>query len=586
MDSNPAALDSLVVLVANRGEIARRIIRTCTELGIESVAVFADPDADAPHVHEATKSEHIGPAALDESYLSIDAILDAAERSSATHIHPGYGFLAERADFADAVIEAGLVWVGPSPDAMRSMASKIEARNVAVSAGVPIIEGYNESQDPDDLANAADDIGYPVLIKASAGGGGKGIRIANTADEFADALQQARNEAMSAFGDDDVIVERYVTAPRHIEVQIVGDHHGHVIDVGTRECSVQRRYQKVLEEAPAPNLPYDVEKAIRAAAVKLATSIDYDSAGTVEFIVDADTNEFFFLEMNTRIQVEHTVTEQITGLDLISAQLAISTGIDRPPSADFFDNVRAHNPRHSFEARITAEDAWNGHIPQTGVVSKLTIPDTEDVRWDAAITAGSEITPYYDSMVGKLIVTAPTRIEALDGLRTALSTLAVEGLTTNIDFLLWLTGKTEIRAGMVTTRFLDETPLPRSSPFSGQVLSPWSDKTARRLTPHSSMFAFDSPSRDDRWHGTGASGNAGSEVLAPFPGLITEVMVSAGDEVAAGQPLMTIEAMKMLHPITAAGPATIDEVLVTTGDQVDGSQPLLTFVQPTSEGSP
>ena len=271
---------------------------------------------------------------------------------------------------------------------------------------------------------------------------------------------------------------------------------------------------------------------------------------------------------------------------MISAQLAISTGVDRPPSAEFFDNVRAHKPRHSFEARITAEDAWNGHIPQTGVVSKLTIPDTEDVRWDAAITAGSEITPYYDSMVGKLIVTAPTRIEALDGLRTALSTLAVEGLTTNIDFLLWLTGKPEIRAGMVTTRFLDETPLPRSSPFSGQVLSPWSDKTGRRLTPHSSKFAFDSPSRDDRWHGAGASGDAGSEVLAPFPGLITEVMVSAGEEVAAGQPLMTIEAMKMLHPITAAGPATIDEVLVTTGDQVDGSHILLTFVQPTPEGSP
>ena len=289
---------SMVVLVANRGEIARRVFRTCKSWGLESVAVFADPDANAPHVAEATRSERIGTSDLADSYLSIDAIMAAAKRSGATHVHPGYGFLSERTEFAEAVTNAGLTWVGPSPASVASMGSKIEARNVAIEAGVPVIPGYNDSQDAADLAAAADDIGYPILVKASAGGGGKGIRIAHSADDFDTALTDARAEALRSFGNDDVIVERYITRPRHIEVQVAADKHGTAIDLGTRECSVQRRYQKVIEEAPAPNLPANNERAMRDAAVALASTIGYDSVGTVEFIVDAQTQEFFFLEMN------------------------------------------------------------------------------------------------------------------------------------------------------------------------------------------------------------------------------------------------------------------------------------------------
>ncbi len=575
--SIPCPNPDMVVLIANRGEIARRVIRTCTEWGIESVAVYADPDADAPHVAEATRSEHIGPAALDQSYLSIDALVAAATRSGATHVHPGYGFLSERSEFADAVTAAGLTWVGPSPKSVASMGSKIAARTVAVDAGVPVIPGFNESQDPNELAAAATTIGYPVLVKASAGGGGKGIRIAHSPDEFDTALADAKTEALRAFGNDDVIVERYITQPRHIEVQVAGDQHGNAIDVGTRECSVQRRYQKVLEEAPAPNLPPAVASAMRQAAVELTKRIGYDSVGTIEFIVDAATNEFFFLEMNTRIQVEHTVTEQVTGLDLIALQLAISCGEPITLSPTFFDDALAATPRHAVEARITAEDPWAQHLPQTGTVSTLVVPDGEHIRWDAAIVSGSEISPYYDSMIGKLIVTATSRGEALDALEEALENLTVDGLTTNVSFHRWLVARSEVRTGLVTTRFLDETALPTSSPFESDSNSPWGQRRGRRITPHSSVAAFASPTRDGSWDQASGDGDAGSDVRAPFPGLITEVLVAPGDEVHAGQTLATIEAMKMLHPITASGATRIDTVEVNPGDQVEGGTVLITF---------
>ena len=570
----------MVVLVANRGEIARRVFRTCNEWGVDSVAVYADPDADAPHVREATRAERIGPGLLDESYLSIEAILAAAKRSGATHVHPGYGFLSERTAFAEAVTSEGLTWVGPSPIAVASMGSKIEARNVATQAKVPVIPGYNESQDAADLKAAADQIGYPILVKASAGGGGKGIRIAHSPDEFDQALEEARKESMRSFGDDDVIVERYITRPRHVEVQIVADTHGNVVDLGTRECSVQRRYQKVLEEAPAPNLPLETERAIREAAVDLATAIGYDSAGTVEFIVDAATNEFFFLEMNTRIQVEHCVTEQITDIDLVAVQLAVASGAELAIAADHFDDARSTSPRHSIEARITAEDAWSGHLPQTGTVTTLTVPAADWIRWDAAIVEGSDITPHYDSMIGKLVVSADRRVEALDLLGSALADLEIDGLTTNIDFHRWLIQQPEVRAERVTTRFLDETPLPAHTPFGDDVVgSPWDTRTGSRVTPHRSSLAFDSASRDDRWHGSQASGDAGAEIVAPFPGLITEVLVSKGDNVTAGQTLLTIEAMKMLHPIAAGGPATIATVNAVAGEHVESRDTLITFTK-------
>ena len=579
----PCPDPDMIVLVANRGEIARRVIRTCDAWGIKSVAVYADPDKDAPHVAEATTAERIGPAALAESYLSIPAILDAAKQSGATHVHPGYGFLSERTDFAEAVVAAGLIWAGPAPASVASMGSKIEARKVAEHTGVPVIPGFNDSQDPKALADAADRIGYPILVKASAGGGGKGIRIAHSPDEFDTALTDARTEAMRSFGNDDVIVERYITRPRHIEVQVVGDKHGAAIDLGTRECSVQRRYQKVVEEAPASNLDPQTESAMRAAAVALTRGIGYDSVGTVEFIVDAVSHEFFFLEMNTRIQVEHTVTEQVTGVDLIAVQLAVATGEPLTLAADHFDTVLAERPAHSIEARITAEDPWGGHLPQTGLVSTLLVPEGDGVRWDAAIVEGSEISPFYDSMIGKLIVTGHSRPDAIAALETALLSLSIEGLTTNVDFHRWLLLQPEMRLGDMTTRFLDETPLPRSTPFSGVSQSPWQTLSARRLTPHRSELAFDSPSRDDRWHGSARSGDAGTHIESPFPGLITELLVDVGDTVSAGQTLLTIEAMKMLHPLAAAGPTTIASIEVAEGQQVESGDTLITFMQSPSD---
>lgn len=580
MTEIPCPDQRMRLLVANRGEIARRVIRTANAWGVDSIAVYADPDADAPHVHEATTAERIGPAALDESYLSIQAILDAARRADATHVHPGYGFLSERTDFARAVVDAGLTWVGPSPEAVASMGSKIEARDVALSCGVPVIPGFNDSQDPAALRGAAETTGYPVLVKASAGGGGKGIRIAWSADEFEVALADARTEAKRAFGDDDVIVERYITRPRHIEVQIVADKHGNVIDLGTRECSVQRRYQKVIEEAPAPNLPRNVEADVRRCAVTLASTIGYDSVGTVEFVVDAATNEFFFLEMNTRVQVEHTVTEEVMGVDLIAIQIASACGVSLTLAPDHADLVLAERPAHAFEARINAEDAWHGHLPQTGIVERLVVPDADFIRWDAAIIGGSEISPFYDSMIGKLIVSGPSRPVALERLTSALAELEIDGLTTNVDFLRWLVGQPEIRSGLITTRFLDEAPLPTRSPFAGTPLvSPWRLRTGRRFTPHRSSFAFDSKSRDERWRNTSTTGDAGLYIVAPFPGLITDVLVNVGDQVVAGQTLLTIEAMKMLHPLTVAGATTIVSIDIAPGDQVEGNRILMTFAE-------
>jgi len=351
------------VLIANRGEIARRILRTAHRCGHETVAVWADPDRDAPHVREATHAVHLGPAALADSYLSVERLLDAAKRAGATAVHPGYGFLSENARFARAVVEAGLVWIGPHPEAIERMGSKIEARALAEAAGVPLIPGFAGSQDAAALARAAERIGFPVLVKAAAGGGGKGIRIVHAASELAAAIGAAAREAERSFGDASLIVERYVERARHVEVQVVGDRHGNVVDLGTRECSVQRRYQKLLEEAPAPNLPDATRSGLREAARELARSIRYDSAGTVEFVVDDATGEFFFLEMNTRLQVEHPVTEAVTGLDLVELQLRVAAG-----ERLGLDQSDISLDGHAIEARIYAEDPSRGFLPQTGTV--------------------------------------------------------------------------------------------------------------------------------------------------------------------------------------------------------------------------
>ena len=620
------------ILIANRGEIARRVIRTARALGHTTIAVYADPDASAPFVAEADLAFRLGPADLSSSYLSVERLLAAIETTGADAVHPGYGFLSENAAFARAVVDAGCRWIGPRPEAIEMMGSKIEARRLAASAGVPIIPGFDESQDPSALAAAADRIGYPVLVKAAAGGGGKGIRIVHDPSEFAGALAEAATEAERSFGDGSMIVERFIQRPRHVEVQVLGDRHGSVVHLGTRECSVQRRYQKVLEEAPAPNLPDETRAGLHSVAVALASSIGYDSAGTVEFIVDDDSGEFFFLEMNTRLQVEHPVTEAVTGLDLVELMIRVADDEHLPLHQD---DITFSG--HAVEARVNAEDPANGFAPQIGEVTHLVVPD--GVRWDSAVVAGSAITPHYDSMVAKLIVDGSDRATALRRLGRALDSLIVGGLVTNTGLHRWLVDQAPVIEGRVTTRFLDEVDLP-AAPESGAALaarawldalahatateSVWSATGAFSLTPHHrstpvvvvdgtgehhevsradalaapvpvasvSLSArsvavnvvghtrtFSVPSRTERWAptGSGGHGSAGA-VVAPFPGAVTEVAVSIGSEVAAGDPVVVIEAMKMLHTLTAAGPGTVEEVRVAVGDQVASNQVLVTFV--------
>jgi len=629
------------ILIANRGEIARRIIRTAARLGHETVAVYADPDRHAPFVAEAAAALHLGPAELDRSYLAIDRLLDAAQRSGATAVHPGYGFLSENPGFARAVVEAGLLWIGPHAEAIERMGSKIEARGLAAAAGVPTIPGFDESQAPADLARAAEGIGYPVLVKAAAGGGGKGIRIVREASEFEAALDEATREAMRSFGNPDMIVERYVERARHIEVQIVGDRHGNMVDLGTRECSVQRRYQKLLEEAPAPNLPEATRAGLRDSARALASSIAYDSAGTVEFVVDDDSGEFFFLEMNTRLQVEHPVTEAITGIDLVELQLDSAEGKPLP-----IEQHELHFDGHAFEARINAEDASADFAPQIGRVSQLHVP--AGVRWESGIDAGSEITPHYDPMLAKLIVHGPDREAARRRLAAALDELLIGGLVTNTGFHRWLIDQPPVAQGRVTTKFLEESELPAAD--EGEVPSelaarawaearrdargpgPWSALDSFRLTPHRPTrnvalrdrhdvvheISLDSAeerivqrrpvavdlarrevvlnlaghthtfrvlSRSEHWAPSSASaGHDSAEATrSPFPAVVTETPVGAGDAVLAGDVVVVIEAMKMLHSLTARGSGIVKAVHVSVGESVDSKQVLVSYESATTD---
>jgi acetyl/propionyl-CoA carboxylase alpha subunit len=626
------------ILIANRGEIARRIVRTAHRLGHQTVAAWAEPDRRAPWVAEASMATRLGPAALAESYLSVDAVLRAAERSGADAVHPGYGFLAERADLARRVRAAGLTWIGPHPDAIESMGSKIEARRLAVAVGVAVIDGFDESQDPVELTAAADRIGYPVLVKASAGGGGKGIRVAARPEDFEEALMAARAEAERAFGDRSVIVERLIGRPRHVEVQVLGDHHGRVIELGTRECSLQRRYQKLVEEAPAPHLDPATDEGLRRSAVLLAEAIGYDSIGTVEFVVDDATGKHHFLEMNTRLQVEHPVTEAVTGLDLVELQLAVAQGRALPLTQDQVA-VRGH----ALEARINAEDPWAGSTPQVGTIEALRVP--AGVRWDTAVEPGSVVTAHYDPLIAKLIVQASDRDTARMGLVAALDGLVVAGVGTNAGFLRWLLDRPEVVAGRVTTRFVDDVGLPeRPSPAdmaspaavawqrcrdAERVRAPhaWARIGPLRLTPHRPRRVvtlvdgggeehvvdlaaveaepgpavavdlrrrvvavnragvtetFRVPPRRERWRaGAGRPGPPAAALVAPFPAVVVEVAVGPGDEVHDGEAVVVLEAMKMWHTLVATGPGTVAAVGVRAGDQVTGGQVLVSFEEAT-----
>ncbi|MDF2480446.1 MAG: 3-methylcrotonyl-CoA carboxylase [Stenotrophomonas indicatrix] len=419
------------VLIANRGEIACRVIATCRRLGIATVAVYSDADRNARHVRLADEAIHIGPAAARESYLRSDAILDAARRSGAQAIHPGYGFLSENADFADACVAAGIAFIGPPASAIRAMGDKSAAKALMAKAGVPLTPGYHgDQQAPEFLRAQADGIGYPVLIKASAGGGGKGMRKVERSEDFVDALASCQREAASAFGNDHVLVEKYVERPRHIEIQVFGGGQGEAVYLFERDCSVQRRHQKVLEEAPAPGMSADRRAAMGKAAVDAARAVGYVGAGTVEFIAGPD-GDFYFMEMNTRLQVEHPVTEFITGTDLVEWQLRVAAGQPLPKRQD---ELAIHG--HALEARLYAEDADRGFLPSTGTLRRLRLPTpSANVRVDTGVEEGDSITPYYDPMIAKLIVWDVDRDAALRRMSQALADCQVVGVTTNAGFL-------------------------------------------------------------------------------------------------------------------------------------------------------
>ncbi len=482
------------VLIANRGEIAVRVARTLRRLGIESVAVFSDADADAPHVRAADRAVRIGPASAAESYLSIERVLDAARAAGADAIHPGYGFLSERPDFARACAEAAITFIGPSAEAMGLLGDKVAAKDAAVAAGVPVVPGLQGAAltDEEIVAWVADQQ-LPLLLKAAAGGGGKGMRVVATREELPDALAAARREARAAFGDDRLLVERYLQRPRHIEIQVIADQHGTVLHLGERECSLQRRHQKVIEEAPSPVVGPELRARMGEAAVALARSCGYTGAGTVELIADReDPSQFFFLEMNARLQVEHPVTEAITGLDLVELQLRVAAG---EPLGFAQEDVRLDG--HAIEARLYAEDPANGFLPSTGRV--VVCREPSGVRIDSGIAEGSEVTSNYDPMLAKLIAHGPDRAAALDRLSRALTDLRVLGPTTNAAYLRALLDRPEVRAGELDTglveRLGDEIAPPAPDPALPALAlvalltsapigdDPWSTPDGWRLGP-------------------------------------------------------------------------------------------------------
>jgi len=509
------------ILIANRGEIACRVISTARRLGVRTVAVYSDADADAAHVAMANQAVRLGPAAVAESYLKGDAIIAAALATGAQAIHPGYGFLSENPDFVDAVTAAGLVFIGPPADAIRAMGLKDAAKALMVDTGVPVVPGYHGAdQDADHLRAQADAIGYPVLIKARAGGGGKGMRLVERAADFAEGLQGAQREGQNSFGDPAVLVEKYITAPRHVEIQVFADAHGNVVHLFERDCSLQRRHQKVIEEAPAPDMPADVRAAMGDAAVEAARAIGYQGAGTVEFIADGSDglkiDGFWFMEMNTRLQVEHPVSEAITGLDLVEWQLRVAAG---EPLGFAQDDLTIDG--HAFEARLYAEDVARGFLPATGTLTHLQFPDhaafgAGAVRIDSGVRAGDTISPWYDPMIAKVIVHGPDRATALQMLTAALDATQIAGTVTNLAFLSALTRHDGFAVGQVDTGLIGRDidtltqaphPLPHADVVAALALSglldppdgcdPWDTTRHFRVWGPSSLHVVLRQAEDD-----------------------------------------------------------------------------------------
>lgn len=624
------------LLIANRGEIACRIIRTARAMGVATVAVYSDADAKALHVRQADEAVHIGPSPAAESYLVGEKIIAAAKETGAEAIHPGYGFLSENAGFAQAVIDAGLIWVGPKPSSIEAMGLKDAAKKLMREAGVPVTPGYEgEDQSVERLKKEADAIGYPVLIKAVAGGGGKGMRKVDAAEEFEAALESCRREAKASFGNDEVLLEKWITSPRHIEVQVFGDSHGNVVHLFERDCSLQRRHQKVIEEAPAPGMDEATREEICDAAVRAAKAVDYEGAGTIEFIADASeglrADRIFFMEMNTRLQVEHPVTEEITGVDLVEWQLRVASGEPIPLKQEEL-SINGW----AIEARLYAEDPAKGFLPSTGRLQLLQLPYHS--RNESGVEQGAEISPFYDPMIAKIIVARADRSEAIDSLRDACKHFAAFPVKHNAWFLARLMELDEFRTGKMTTGsieanidLLSEPPTPsagllslaaelaffanvgwdetdyqkgmigfrlNSEPnkiasfnlngqhFEAEVdfenASDWRDSQTGQidfenhlLVENGLAFALEV----NRHDAGGAASAADGAILAPMPGKVIAVDVSEGDAVTAGQRLMVLEAMKMEHALTAPFDGTVTELSASEGGQVQ-VEAVLCVVEP------
>jgi acetyl-CoA carboxylase biotin carboxylase subunit len=620
------------ILVANRGEIARRVFRTARRMGLSTVAVYSEADAAALHVRDADAAVLIGPAAARESYLVGEKIIAAAKETGAEAIHPGYGFLSENADFAEAVMAAGLIWIGPPPSAIRAMGLKDAAKSLMAKAGVPVTPGYlGEDQSAKTLAKEAAGIGYPVLIKAVAGGGGKGMRLVTAASEFEAALASCQREAAASFGDDRVLLETYVTRPRHIEVQVFGDSQGNVVHLYERDCSLQRRHQKVIEEAPAPGMDPDTRAAVTSAAVKAAQAVGYRGAGTVEFIADASQglrgDRIWFMEMNTRLQVEHPVTEMVTGLDLVEWQLRVAAGEPLPLTQDQIGLTG-----HAVEARLYAENPTSGFLPSIGMLEHFVLPP--GVRADTGVEQGGRITPFYDPMIAKLIAHAPTREQALAELAEACDGVEVWPVKTNAGFLARCLEAPDFIAGDVDTGFigreleaLTAAPEPSAAALSAAAaaalgahsgldeapVSPWRNLAGFRvnagpetgvrlfqagkavmaeadaaaaprsvlLTGEDEVVVFEGGETfvfRDHPPTADAEGAAGDgQIRAPMPGKVTQLSVQVGDKVAKGQALLTLEAMKMEHALAAPFDGKVEAVAVALGAQVTEGAVLVTL---------
>ena len=460
------------VLIANRGEIAVRVIRTCRELGIPSIAVYSDADRDALHVQKADSAYRIGPALAADSYLSIGAILEAARKAKATLIHPGYGFLAERASFAQAVEDAGLTFIGPSPQAIETMGDKSAARRAADASGMPIVPGTSEPVDVKKAKRQAERIGFPLMVKAAYGGGGKGMHVVRSADHLEEALRRAAREAQSYFGRPEVFLERYVDRAHHVEAQIIADSHGKVVFLGERDCSVQRRHQKLIEETPSPVVDETLRTRLAEASIALTEQAGYVNAGTIECIVDED-GSFFFLEMNTRLQVEHTVTEMVTGLDMVALQIAVALG-------EHLDDLDPQPRGAAMQCRINAEDPGRNFLPGPGRIMRYEEPGGAFVRVDSAVTAGSEVPPDYDSMFAKLIVSAEDRERARRRMLRALDEFRVEGIPTTIPVHRWILESADFRAGTHTTTWLERALIDIDLPAQANLAPPPASQTTAR----------------------------------------------------------------------------------------------------------